>query len=191
MRRTTETPTYPAPKGHRPRRHASNRRCAREVVQAAGRLTAIALEPRADDIVIELLGPEQPGDCLPRDIPGIVGHRCRQHAGVELVGFANPGVERGGRDVVAWRRRRFPHVREPQPDFIPVSPGAADQQLAAVRGERYGFCANVNPAVDHPRWSQTTERRIGEFFRRKTLMLNGYADDVQSLYAAMDLRRNY
>jgi len=49
----------------------------------------------------------------------------------------------------------------------------------------------VNPTVDHPRWSQTTERRIGEFFRRKTLMFNGYADQVQSLYAGMDLRRNY
>jgi methionine sulfoxide reductase catalytic subunit len=55
----------------------------------------------------------------------------------------------------------------------------------------YGFYANVNPTVDHPRWSQATERRIGEFFRRKTLMFNGYADQVQSLYAGMDLRRNY
>src|SRR5262249_15825880 len=55
----------------------------------------------------------------------------------------------------------------------------------------YGFYANVNPTVDHPRWSQATERRIGEFLRRKTLMFNGYADQVQSLYAGMDLRRNY
>jgi len=55
----------------------------------------------------------------------------------------------------------------------------------------YGFYANVNPQVDHPRWSQATERRIGEFLRRKTLMFNGYQDQVQSLYAGMDLRKNY
>jgi sulfoxide reductase catalytic subunit YedY len=55
----------------------------------------------------------------------------------------------------------------------------------------YGFYANVNPEVDHPRWSQATERRIGEFRRRKTLMFNGYADQVASLYAGMDLRTNF
>ena len=55
----------------------------------------------------------------------------------------------------------------------------------------YGFYSNVNPTVDHPRWSQAKERRIGEFFRRPTLMFNGYADQVSSLYAGMDLRRNY
>ncbi len=55
----------------------------------------------------------------------------------------------------------------------------------------YGFYSNVNPTVDHPRWTQATERRIGEFFRRKTLMFNGYADQVQGLYAGMDLKRNY
>jgi sulfoxide reductase catalytic subunit YedY len=55
----------------------------------------------------------------------------------------------------------------------------------------YGFYSNVNPEVDHPRWSQATERRIGEFLRRKTLMFNGYADQVASLYAGMDLRKNY
>jgi methionine sulfoxide reductase catalytic subunit len=57
--------------------------------------------------------------------------------------------------------------------------------------QEYGFYANVNPDVDHPRWSQARERRIGEFFRRKTLPFNGYADDVASLYAGMDLRKNY
>ena len=51
----------------------------------------------------------------------------------------------------------------------------------------YGFYANVNPAVDHPRWTQATERRIGEFFRRKTLPFNGYADQVASLYRGIDL----
>jgi methionine sulfoxide reductase catalytic subunit len=59
----------------------------------------------------------------------------------------------------------------------------------------YGFYSNVNPNVDHPRWSQATERRIGEggLFakRRPTLMFNGYADQVASLYAGMDLRRYY
>jgi sulfoxide reductase catalytic subunit YedY len=55
----------------------------------------------------------------------------------------------------------------------------------------YGFYSNVNPQVDHPRWSQATERRIGEFFRRKTLMFNGYADQVASLYAGMDLKKFY
>jgi sulfoxide reductase catalytic subunit YedY len=62
-------------------------------------------------------------------------------------------------------------------------------QLSAPH--EYGFFANVNPEVDHPRWSQASERRIGEFFRRKTLMFNGYADEVASLYAGMDLRANY
>jgi len=55
----------------------------------------------------------------------------------------------------------------------------------------YGFYANVNPQVDHPRWTQGSERRLGEFFRRKTLMFNGYGDQVASLYAGMDLRKNY
>jgi sulfoxide reductase catalytic subunit YedY len=55
----------------------------------------------------------------------------------------------------------------------------------------YGFYANVNPEVDHPRWTQSRERRIGEFRRRETLMFNGYADQVASLYQGMDLRRNF
>jgi methionine sulfoxide reductase catalytic subunit len=57
--------------------------------------------------------------------------------------------------------------------------------------DEYGFYANVNPEVDHPRWSQARERRVGEFFKRKTLMFNGYADQVASLYAGMDLRKNF
>ena len=55
----------------------------------------------------------------------------------------------------------------------------------------YGFYANVNPDVDHPRWSQARERRIGELRRRPTLMFNGYADQVAHLYSGMDLRRHY
>jgi methionine sulfoxide reductase catalytic subunit len=55
----------------------------------------------------------------------------------------------------------------------------------------YGFYSNVNPNRDHPRWSQATERRIGEFFMRKTLMFNGYGDQVASLYSGMDLKKNF
>jgi sulfoxide reductase catalytic subunit YedY len=53
----------------------------------------------------------------------------------------------------------------------------------------YGFYANVNPEVDHPRWSQARERRIGELRRRPTLMFNGYGEEVASLYTGMDLRK--
>jgi sulfoxide reductase catalytic subunit YedY len=56
--------------------------------------------------------------------------------------------------------------------------------------QEYGFYSNVNPKVDHPRWSQATERRIGEFRRRETLMFNGY-DQVASLYTGMDLKKYY
>jgi sulfoxide reductase catalytic subunit YedY len=55
----------------------------------------------------------------------------------------------------------------------------------------YGFYSNVNPEVDHPRWSQAKERRIGEFGKRPTLMFNGYADQVAAMYAGMDLKKNY
>jgi len=55
----------------------------------------------------------------------------------------------------------------------------------------YGFYSNVNPKVDHPRWTQAKERRLGEFFKRDTLMFNGYAGQVASLYTGMDLKRYY
>ena len=55
----------------------------------------------------------------------------------------------------------------------------------------YGFYANVNPNVDHPRWSQAKERRLGEFSKRPTLMFNGYGDQVASLYNGMDLKKNF
>ncbi len=55
----------------------------------------------------------------------------------------------------------------------------------------YGFYSNVNPDVSHPRWSQATERRIGEFRKRPTQLFNGYADEVASLYQGMDLRKNF
>ena len=59
------------------------------------------------------------------------------------------------------------------------------------QSSEYGFFANVNPQVDHPRWTQGSERRLGEFFRRKTLPFNGYGDQVASLYTGMDLRKFY
>ena len=55
----------------------------------------------------------------------------------------------------------------------------------------YGFYSNVNPNVDHPRWSQAKERRLGEIFRRTTLMFNGYGDQVASMYNGMNLKKNY
>ncbi len=60
-----------------------------------------------------------------------------------------------------------------------------------VNPGEYGFYANVNPTVDHPRWSQAKERRIGQFLKIPTLPFNGYADQVASLYTGLDLRKNY
>ena len=60
-----------------------------------------------------------------------------------------------------------------------------------IAPNEYGFYSNVNPHVDHPRWSQATERRIGESSRRETLLFNGYEDQVTYLYQGMDLKENY
>ena len=59
----------------------------------------------------------------------------------------------------------------------------------AAAPKEYGYYANVNPKVHHPRWSQATERRIGELTRRPTMMFNGYEEEVAYLYKEMDLRR--
>ncbi|MBP7704652.1 MAG: protein-methionine-sulfoxide reductase catalytic subunit MsrP [Caulobacter sp.] len=72
--------------------------------------------------------------------------------------------------------------------FVETQPATA-WNLSAP--DEYGFFSNVNPDVDHPRWSQATERRLGEFRRRKTLPFNGYGDQVASLYRGMDLRKFY
>jgi sulfoxide reductase catalytic subunit YedY len=72
--------------------------------------------------------------------------------------------------------------------FVADQPATSWSRFAP---NEYGFYANVNPMVDHPRWSQATEQRIGESGRRKTLMFNGYADQVAELYAGMDLRKNF
>jgi len=61
----------------------------------------------------------------------------------------------------------------------------------AAAPDEYGFYANVNPAVPHPRWSQAKERRIGELGKRDTVLFNGYGDEVASLYAGMDLRKDF
>jgi sulfoxide reductase catalytic subunit YedY len=70
--------------------------------------------------------------------------------------------------------------------FVDKEPHTAWNKSAP---REYGFYSNVNPGVDHPRWSQATERRIGEFSKRKTMLFNGYADQVASLYAGMDLKK--
>jgi sulfoxide reductase catalytic subunit YedY len=72
--------------------------------------------------------------------------------------------------------------------FVEREPVNSWQKSAA---HEYGFYSNVNPNVDHPRWSQARERRIGEFFKRPTLLFNGYAEQVSGLYTGMDLKKLY
>tara|TARA_Y100001960_G_scaffold153924_1_gene162418 strand:+ start:10 stop:930 length:921 start_codon:yes stop_codon:yes gene_type:complete len=72
--------------------------------------------------------------------------------------------------------------------FVDKQPDATWSMLAP---REYGFYSNVNNNVDHPRWSQGTERRIGEFKRRKTLMFNGYEEEVSYMYEGMDLKKYY
>ena len=73
-------------------------------------------------------------------------------------------------------------------ELINYQPATLWEQAAPTE---YGFFANVNPEVNHPRWSQATERRIGEIGRIKTLLFNGYEKEVSSLYAGMDLKKNF
>lgn len=72
--------------------------------------------------------------------------------------------------------------------FVEKEPLTAWNRAAA---SEYGFYSNVNPDVDHPRWSQSKERRIGELGKRKTMMFNGYADQVAQLYTGMDLKKSF
>ena len=72
--------------------------------------------------------------------------------------------------------------------FVGEQPRNTWQVQAA---QEYGFFANVNPGVDHPRWSQARERRLGELVKRKTLMFNGYGEHVAQMYEGMDLRKFY
>jgi sulfoxide reductase catalytic subunit YedY len=90
--------------------------------------------------------------------------------------------------AVPWKYG-FKHVKSiVKVRFVEKQPLNTWQEQAP---SEYGFYANVNPTVDHPRWTQARERRIGEFLQRKTLMFNGYGDQVASLYTGMDLRRNF
>jgi sulfoxide reductase catalytic subunit YedY len=90
--------------------------------------------------------------------------------------------------AVPWKYG-FKHIKSiVKIEFVEKQPVGTWQAAAPTE---YGFYSNVNPAVDHPRWTQATERRIGEFLRRKTLMFNGYGDQVAHLYSGMDLRRNF
>jgi sulfoxide reductase catalytic subunit YedY len=73
-------------------------------------------------------------------------------------------------------------------DLVDVRPFTLWNTIAP---DEYGFYSNVNPEVNHPRWSQKSEHRIGESGRRETLMFNGYAGEVETLYAGMDLKKNY
>jgi sulfoxide reductase catalytic subunit YedY len=90
--------------------------------------------------------------------------------------------------VVPWKYG-FKHIKSiVKIKFTEKQPLNTWQESAP---QEYGFYSNVNPQVDHPRWTQASERRIGEFLRRKTLMFNGYGDQVASMYAGMDLKKNY
>lgn len=105
--------------------------------------------------------------------------------------YGNPLPNQNGapvRLVVPWKYgfksiKSIVHIR------LTETRPATSWNLAAPT--EYGFYSNVNPAVDHPRWSQATERRIGDFLRRPTLPFNGYADQVAALYRGMDLRKNF
>jgi len=105
--------------------------------------------------------------------------------------YGNPLPPQNGapiRLVVPWKYG-FKSIKSiVKIDLVGSMPNSLWMQAAP---NEYGFYANVNPAVDHPRWSQATERRIGELLRRKTLPFNGYAEQVKQLYAGMDLRRDF
>jgi sulfoxide reductase catalytic subunit YedY len=90
--------------------------------------------------------------------------------------------------AVPWKYG-FKHIKSiVKVKFVEKQPLNTWQELNSAW---YGFYSNVNPTVNPVRWSQATERRIGEFFMRKTLMFNGYGDQVQSMYTGMDLKKNY
>ncbi len=71
---------------------------------------------------------------------------------------------------------------------IELTEAEPETTWSTVLPQEYGFYANVNPTVDHPRWSQAQERRLGESGERETLMFNGYEEQVANLYTGMDLR---
>lgn len=106
-----------------------------------------------------------------------------------LYGGELPAQNGGGiRLVVPWKYG-FKSIKAViKIELVADQPSTMWNTIAA---NEYGFYANVNPDVDHPRWSQSTERRIGEAFRRDTIIYNGYEKQVADLYSGMDLRINY
>ena len=106
-----------------------------------------------------------------------------------LYGGELPAQSGGGiRLVVPWKYG-FKSIKA----IVKIELTAEQPQTlwSSIAPSEYGFYANVNPSVDHPRWSQRSERRIGETGRRDTLMFNGYSEQVASLYEGMDLVENY
>ncbi|MFT3925534.1 MAG: protein-methionine-sulfoxide reductase catalytic subunit MsrP [Myxococcales bacterium] len=137
--------------------------------------------------------PEQSGDAL--GWPYIEGLRIDEAVhpltllSVGLYGKPLPNQNGAPiRLVVPWKYG-FKGIKSIVRITLQEQPPATTWNLAAP--SEYGFYANVNPRVDHPRWSQASERRIGELERRPTLPFNGYADEVASLYAGLDLRRSF
>ena len=119
---------------------------------------------------------------------------------VEFITLADPAQMPGiGMAILKWPYLEALRMDEAMHPLTLLGLGLYGEVLPNQNGApirlvvpwKYGFYANVNPQVDHPRWSQGSERRLGEFFRRKTLMFNGYADQVQGLYAGLDLKKNY
>jgi len=158
------------------------------------------VEPTGNAKFIEfhtLLDPEQmPGQKMPiLDWPYVEGLRMDEAMHpltlltVGLYGQALPNQNGAPvRTVVPWKygfksAKSIVRIR-----FTEQQPMTA-WEMSAPR--EYGFYSNVNPKVDHPRWSQARERRIGEFRKRETLMFNGYGDQVAGLYAVMDLKKNF
>ncbi len=105
--------------------------------------------------------------------------------------YGEPNVPQNGapiRLVVPWKYG-FKSIKSiVKIELVAEEPATLWNHIAA---NEYGFYANVNPSVDHPRWSQATERRIGELNRRPTLMFNGYGEQVAALYENMDLSVHY
>ncbi len=105
--------------------------------------------------------------------------------------YGEPNVAQNGapiRLVVPWKYG-FKSIKSiVKIELVAEEPATMWKSIAS---NEYGFYANVNPGVDHPRWSQSTERRIGEFSRRGTLPFNGYGEQVSALYKGMNLQVNY
>jgi sulfoxide reductase catalytic subunit YedY len=161
-------------------------------------LTQVGVQPGAKYVAFEtLLRPEEmPGQRAPiLDWPYVEGLRLDEamHPLTLMATgiYGEPMPNQNGapiRLVVPWKYG-FKSIKSIVRITLTADEPPATWNMQNPR--EYGFYSNVNPEVDHPRWSQARERRIGEFLKRKTLPFNGYADQVASLYAGMDLRKNY